>query len=318
MPALAASTFLLRLLSLLTQSLLSLSCSCDLPGNGGPGASSAFGLFTELGPLQITGASLATNPPTLYKNPYAWTRLANVLILNGPAPVGYSFCTPAGPAGDGESCGSWNDTRTAIFNFNFINGFFAAFPEFAAAPFYIAGESYAGVYVGQLTQMLLDAKTPLNLKGIALGDVCMGTDVLCGQASNEWSGPWFGAQFRSVREARAAAAHLSHFLLCARRSLPAPPPFFNFCSALVATSPPRHPLSLPRRGRPALLGGPGLHLAAHLPRAHHALPARAARARAHVERAAGVPGGGRGRTLRVPEQRHVRLQLPRPVPHDRL
>jgi hypothetical protein len=51
------------------------------------------------------------------------------------------------------------------------------------------------VYVGQLTQMLLDAKTPLNLKGIALGDVCMGTDVLCGAASNAWSGPWFGLLF---------------------------------------------------------------------------------------------------------------------------
>ena len=163
--------------------------------NGGPGASSAFGLFTELGPLQLTGDSLSTNPPTLFRNPYAWTRLANVLILNGPAPVGFSYCLPAGPAGDGESCGSWNDTRTAVFNVNFINGFFASFPEFAKAPFYIAGESYAGVYVGMITQMLLDAKTPLNLKGIALGDVCMGTDVLCGQASNEWSGPWFGLLF---------------------------------------------------------------------------------------------------------------------------
>ena len=147
------------------------------------------------GPLQLTGDSLSTNPPTLFRNPYAWTRLANVLILNGPAPVGFSYCLPAGPAGDGESCGSWNDTRTAVFNVNFINGFFASFPEFAKAPFYIAGESYAGVYVGMITQMQLDAKTPLNLKGIALGDVCMGTDVLCGQASNEWSGPWFGLLF---------------------------------------------------------------------------------------------------------------------------
>ena len=163
--------------------------------NGGPGASSAFGLFTELGPLQLTGDSLATSPPSLFYNPYSWTRLANVLILNGPAPVGFSYCTPTGPAGDGTSCGSWNDTRTAEFNFNFVNNWFAAFPEFAASPFYIAGESYAGVYVGQLTQMLLDANTPLNLKGIALGDVCMGTEVLCGAESNAWSGPWFGLLF---------------------------------------------------------------------------------------------------------------------------
>jgi len=182
--------------------------------NGGPGASSAFGLFTELGPLQLTGQSLGTSPPTLYYNPYAWTRLANVLILNGPAPVGFSYCTPAGPAGDGTSCGSWNDTRTAIFNVNFVNAFFDLYPEFAVAPFYIAGESYAGVYVGQITEMLLDAGTKLNLKGIALGDACMGTDVLCGAASNAWSGPWFGLLFAAGQGCISLATFRKLITLC--------------------------------------------------------------------------------------------------------
>lgn len=164
--------------------------------NGGPGASSAFGLFTEFGPLQLTGDSLATNPPTLFRNPYSWTKLANVIILNGPAPVGYSYCTPAGPSGDGYACGSWNDTRTAEFNYNFITNFFAEeyFPEFKAAPFFIAGESYAGVYVGQLTSLLLaTTPVPVNLRGIALGDACMGTETLCGPGGAR--GPWLGLLF---------------------------------------------------------------------------------------------------------------------------
>jgi hypothetical protein len=110
--------------------------------NGGPGASSAFGLFTELGPFTLSSASLKTDPPTLFRNEYSWTKLANVLILNGPAPVGFSYCTPAGPSGSATSCGSWNDTRTAEFNVQFVTNFFAKkFPEYAASPFYVTGES---------------------------------------------------------------------------------------------------------------------------------------------------------------------------------
>ena len=99
-------------------------CECADPStaptllwsNGGPGASSAYGLFTELGPFTLSDQSMKTSPPTLFRNPYSWSRLANVLILNGPAPVGYSYCLPAGPAGNGRSCGSWNDTRTNEHN----------------------------------------------------------------------------------------------------------------------------------------------------------------------------------------------------------
>ena len=160
--------------------------------NGGPGASSAFGLFTELGPFFLSGLSMQTNPPTLFRNPYSWSKQANVLILNGPAPVGYSFCND-NPAGDGYACGSWNDTRTFLFNFNFINNWFAAFPEFKSNPFVIMGESYAGVYVGQLASGLLDAASPINLKGIALGDACMGTEVICGAGGRR--GPWLDLLF---------------------------------------------------------------------------------------------------------------------------
>lgn len=170
-----------------------LSAPVLLFSNGGPGASSAFGLFTEFGPLQLSADSMTTNPPTLFRNPYAWTKLANIVILNGPAPVGYSYCTPVGPAGDGTSCGSWNDTRAALFNYNFILGFFDAFPELKPLPFYMAGESYAGVYVGQLTDMILKTSpVPVNLKGIALGDACMGTETLCGPYQR---GPWFELLF---------------------------------------------------------------------------------------------------------------------------
>ena len=86
--------------------------------NGGPGAASEFGLFTELGPLTLSGASLNTTSykregiPSLFRNQYSWTKLASVLIYDSPAPVGFSYCGDK-PGGDGYSCGDWDDSRTA-------------------------------------------------------------------------------------------------------------------------------------------------------------------------------------------------------------
>ena len=69
---------------------------------------------------------------------------------------------------------------------------FAAFPEFMKAPLYIVGESYAGVYTTMLVQALLDSKAGINLRGLALGDACMGTAVVCGAGPG---GPWMNLLF---------------------------------------------------------------------------------------------------------------------------
>ncbi|KAG5557389.1 hypothetical protein RHGRI_007596 [Rhododendron griersonianum] len=55
--------------------------------NGGPGCSSiAYGVAEEIGPLRIH-----PDGKTLYLNPYAWNNLANVLFLESPAGVGFSY-----------------------------------------------------------------------------------------------------------------------------------------------------------------------------------------------------------------------------------
>jgi len=100
--------------------------------NGGPGAPSLYGLMVELGPLLLSGDSTKTAEarrtgiPTLFRNGYSWTRRANLVVLNGPPPVGFSYCDPPGPhGGDFKKCGKWNDSSTAYHNRLAVEGILA-------------------------------------------------------------------------------------------------------------------------------------------------------------------------------------------------
>jgi serine carboxypeptidase-like clade I len=155
--------------------------------NGGPGAASLYGLFIELGPFFLSDQSIAgsdfesTGVPKLFRNKYSWSKFANLLIINSPPPVGFSYCDPVGPTGDGYSCGKWNDTRTAEHNLIFLKNWFKSFPEYSRNKFYMSGESYAGIYVPTLARAILEDKSEeaaaINLAGWAVGDACMGTKV---------------------------------------------------------------------------------------------------------------------------------------------
>lgn len=169
--------------------------------NGGPGASSLFGLLVELGPVllnenSITSAAFnATGVPQLQANPYSWSKVANVLAVDNPPPVGFSYCDPAGPTGDGYSCGNWNDALVGTTNHAFLKAWIKEFPEFAQNDMFITGESYAGVYVPVIVREILkDPNSGLNLKGFAVGDGCIGNEVLCG-SSGPYTGPFWDLEF---------------------------------------------------------------------------------------------------------------------------
>jgi hypothetical protein len=143
--------------------------------NGGPGASSLIGAFTELGQLVFTRDSLVLNKtaaPRLFYNEYGWTKHASVLYLESPAGVGFSYC-------DYDNCTA-TDTSTAEDSYNFLLGFYEKFPELKARDFYITGESYAGVYIPMLAD-LISQRGGVNLQGMAIGNSCWGTAVgTCG------------------------------------------------------------------------------------------------------------------------------------------
>ncbi|KAJ9453987.1 putative serine carboxypeptidase K10B2.2 [Diplonema papillatum] len=177
--------------------------------NGGPGASSLFGLFQELGPLYLNADSEMTEEfnktgiPTPLYNPHTWTKHFNLIAIDSPAPVGYSYCTEYGPSGNGTSCGPWKDEDVFKANHKVVTTLMNdIFPELKPNPLYITGESYAGVYVPGLIGELLNDTQGLNLKGFAVGDGCMGIDVVCMNLTagnfeypSTWAGPWYDIQF---------------------------------------------------------------------------------------------------------------------------
>ncbi|KAL6654519.1 hypothetical protein ACP70R_007984 [Stipagrostis hirtigluma subsp. patula] len=130
--------------------------------NGGPGCSSlGYGAMEELGPFRVM-----SDGKTLYRNPYAWNRAANVLFLESPAGVGFSY---SNTTADYDHAG---DGKTADDALAFLLSWMERFPEYKGREFYIAGESYAGHYVPQLAHAILHhaaATSPINLKGIMGG-----------------------------------------------------------------------------------------------------------------------------------------------------
>jgi len=131
--------------------------------NGGPGSSSILGMLQENGPLLINATG------GLMQNPYAWTKQANLLILESPGGVGYSYCEAMKVGGN---CNN-TDISTARAARAAVEDFFRSkFPELLASDLYITGESYAGVYVPTLVAELLDHAAEVNIKGLAVGDPC--------------------------------------------------------------------------------------------------------------------------------------------------
>lgn len=124
--------------------------------NGGPGCSSMGGLFTELGPF-----SVKEDGKTLKLNYFSWNKVANVLFLESPAQVGFSYTTEVLPI--------HSDDSTAKENHQALKSFMKKFPQYKNNSLYLSGESYAGVYLPTLGE-LVDADEELNLKGIAIGN----------------------------------------------------------------------------------------------------------------------------------------------------
>ncbi|XP_075731411.1 lysosomal protective protein [Rhipicephalus microplus] len=133
--------------------------------NGGPGCSSLLGLMSEQGPFRAVRRGTK-----LILNPYRWNKIASIIFLEAPAGVGFSY----DPSGNYST----NDDQTADDNYLALQDFFSKFPSLKSNDFYIAGESYGGIYVPMLTQRVLKNPKGIQLKGYAVGNGALDLNIL--------------------------------------------------------------------------------------------------------------------------------------------
>lgn len=136
--------------------------------DGGPGSSSMIGLFEQLGPCRVDYFG------KVYENPYSWSRRSNMLFIDQPSQVGFSYSIPVPgtmdpdsgrisvlqdsicPSGSEKTCGTWslpsvnltaNSTRNAAPNvWKTLQGFMGAFPQYSRDGLHLATDSYGGHY----------------------------------------------------------------------------------------------------------------------------------------------------------------------------
>lgn len=95
---------------------------------GGPGASSQFGAFTEMGPIRIVNKTAKIHS-------YSWNIMGHMLFIDSPLNVGFSF-----KPGDRHGADQVSNTDQATDHLlNFLYNFYIDFPNLKASPLYITG-----------------------------------------------------------------------------------------------------------------------------------------------------------------------------------
>ncbi|KAJ7063682.1 serine carboxypeptidase [Mycena amicta] len=134
--------------------------------NGGPGGSSSLGLFMELGPCTIISENSTKT------NPYSWNEQANLLFIEQPVGVGFSY------ADFGQTIDTTEAAAQDIAAFLAI--FFDSMEGLKGRALHIAGESYGGRYVPLFASQVHDNNkravqlgiAPVNLISAIIGNGC--------------------------------------------------------------------------------------------------------------------------------------------------
>ena len=134
--------------------------------NGGPGSTSMYGLFNEMGPF-----SVAADGQTLVPRAASWNNHYHMVFVDNPVGTGFSYTEDA-------SCFSENMSDVSVNLYSFLEQFFTSYPDYLAVPFYVTGESYAGKYVPSISSYihsmnLENPKVRIRLTGLSVGDGLM-------------------------------------------------------------------------------------------------------------------------------------------------
>ena len=132
--------------------------------NGGPGCSGLLGFMTEQGPFRPDADG------NIKPNAYAWNQIANMVFLEQPVGVGFSYLNVK----DDYRIG---DKQAAQDNLATILAFFDKFPHFNHTELYITSESYGGHYMPTWADAIINyndaqefPQNRINFKGFAVGN----------------------------------------------------------------------------------------------------------------------------------------------------
>ncbi|KAK4199158.1 putative carboxypeptidase S1 [Triangularia verruculosa] len=141
--------------------------------NGGPGCSSMLGLFVENGPCYYPEDASSDSDPVL--NSESWNSYANMLYLDQPVGVGFSY-------GNTEINSTTQGSQDVWV---FLQAFLAAKPEYAKSRFGLFTESYGGHYgpdIVRFIQLQNEAVDQNNTKAIKI-------DIMALGINNGWIDP---------------------------------------------------------------------------------------------------------------------------------
>ena len=101
-----------------------------------------------MGPCKVVDEGNGTIP-----NPYAWTKYANVIFIDQPVNVGYSY----------SDKGKVTSSATAAEDvYAFLQLFFGKFNRFAKLPLHVVGESYGGTYGPNVASVIFKANQEIE------------------------------------------------------------------------------------------------------------------------------------------------------------
>jgi len=137
---------------------------------GGPGCSSELALFFENGPFWVD-SNLQLQP-----NPYSWNKNANIIFIDQPADVGFSYA---------DSDYVHDEEQVGDEMYTFLQGFFTQYPQYTTQKFFIVGESFGGHYVPSVADRIVKGNQnqegiPINLVAIGIGNGWVDPEVQYG------------------------------------------------------------------------------------------------------------------------------------------
>ncbi|CAI0464505.1 unnamed protein product [Linum tenue] len=140
---------------------------------GGPGCSSFSGLAYEVGPFRFQQAEYNGTLPTLVYNPNSWTKVASMIFIDSPVGTGFSYATT------NSSAIQPGDIVQVSHAQEFLRRWLTKHSEFLSNPLYIAGDSYSGITIPAIVQLLSignenGVQPMLNLKGYMIGNPITG------------------------------------------------------------------------------------------------------------------------------------------------